>query len=218
MAYGEKLRKLNPSPDALIFAALRRAVPEAETLLDVACGRGDRLRALAAEFPSLRLSGADADAEMAARAAEACPAAEIAAADAAALPFAPASFDAVLCECSFSLFPDMAGAAREITRVLRAGGALLLGDLYARADADAALAVPANGTVRTVCGRGRLEALFAAAGLTAEAFDDRSGDLAQLLGQMLFDGTLCDCLPAEALRRMKEWRTGYGLWTFRRQA
>lgn len=218
MAYGEKLRKLNPSPDALIFAALRRAVPEAETLLDVACGRGDRLRALAAEFPSLRLSGADADAEMAARSAEACPAAEIAAADAAALPFAPASFDAVLCECSFSLFPDMAGAAREITRVLRPGGALLLGDLYARADADAALAVPANGTVRTVCGRGRLEALFAAAGLTAEAFDDRSGDLAQLLGQMLFDGTLCDCLPAEALQRMKEWRTGYGLWTFRRQA
>ena len=218
MAYGEKLRKLNPSPDALIFAALRRAVPEAETLLDVACGRGDRLRALAAEFPSLRLSGADADAEMAARAAEACPAAEIAAADAAALPFAPASFDAVLCECSFSLFPDMAEAAREITRVLRPGGALLLGDLYARADADAALAVPANGTVRTVCGRGRLEALFAAAGLTAEEFSDRSGDLAQLLGQMLFDGTLCDCLPAEALRRMKEWRTGYGLWTFRRPA
>ena len=218
MAYGEKLRKLNPSPDALIFAALRRAVPEAETLLDVACGRGDRLRALAAEFPSLRLSGADADAEMAARAAEACPAAEIAAADAAALPFAPASFDAVLCECSFSLFPDMAGAAREITRVLRPGGALLLGDLYARADADAALAVPANGIVRTVSGRGRLEALFAAAGLTAEAFDDRSGDLAQLLGQMLFDGTLCDCLPAEALQRMKEWRTGYGLWTFRRPA
>ena len=218
MAYGEKLRKLNPSPDALIFAALRRAVPEAETLLDVACGRGDRLRALAAEFPSLRLSGADADAEMAARAAEACPAAEIAAADAAALPFAPASFDAVLCECSFSLFPDMGGAAREIARVLRPGGALLLGDLYARADADAALAVPANGTVRTVCGRGRLEALFAAAGLTAEEFSDRSGDLAQLLGQMLFDGTLCDCLPAEALRRMKEWRTGYGLWTFRRPA
>ena len=218
MAYGEKLRKLNPSPDALIFAALRRAVPEAETLLDVACGRGDRLRALAAEFPSLRLSGADADAEMAARAAEACPAAEIAAADAAALPFAPASFDAVLCECSFSLFPDMAEAAREITRVLRPGGALLLGDLYARADADAALAVPANGTVRTVCGRGRLEALFDAAGLTAEEFADRSGDLAQLLGQMLFDGTLCDCLPAEALRRMKGWRTGYGLWTFRRPA
>lgn len=218
MAYGEKLRRLNPSPDALIFAALRRAAPEAETLLDVACGRGDRLRALAAEFPSLRLSGADADAEMAARADGACPAAEIAAADAAALPFAPASFDAVLCECSFSLFPDMAGAAREITRVLRPGGALLLGDLYARADADAALAVPANGTVRTVCGRGRLEALFAAAGLTAEAFADRSGDLAQLLGQMLFDGTLCDCLPAEALRRMKEWRTGYGLWTFRRPA
>ena len=218
MAYGEKLRKLNPSPDALIFAALRRAVPEAETLLDVACGRGDRLRALAAEFPSLRLSGADADAEMAARAAEACPAAEIAAADAAALPFAPASFDAVLCECSFSLFPDMAGAAREITRVLRPGGALLLGDLYARADADAALAVPANGMVRTVCGRGRMEALFAAAGLTAEEFSDSSGDLAQLLGQMLFDGTLCDCLPAEALRRMKEWRTGYGLWTFRRPA
>ena len=43
-------------------------------------------------------------------------------ADANALPFADNSFDAVSCRLGYMFFPDMAQAAREMTRVLKPGG------------------------------------------------------------------------------------------------
>lgn len=55
-------------------------------------------------------------------------------ADAEHLPFAEASFDAVVCECSLCLFPDKATAVREIARVLRVGGRLGLSDVTRSAD------------------------------------------------------------------------------------
>ncbi len=50
-------------------------------------------------------------------------------ADAEALPFEPASFDAILCECAFCTFPDKATAASEFARVLRPGGRVGISDL-----------------------------------------------------------------------------------------
>lgn len=50
-------------------------------------------------------------------------------ADAEALPFADASFDAVICECAFCTFPDKRAAAGEFNRVLRPGGRVGLSDL-----------------------------------------------------------------------------------------
>ena len=54
--------------------------------------------------------------------------ADIQVADAAALPFADASFDTVLCTFSFCCIPDDDGAQAEAARVLRPGGRLLLAD------------------------------------------------------------------------------------------
>lgn len=45
------------------------------------------------------------------------------------LPFADASFDAVICECAFCTFPDKRAAAAEFARVLRPGGQVGLSDL-----------------------------------------------------------------------------------------
>lgn len=50
-------------------------------------------------------------------------------ADAEELPFPNASFDAVICECAFCTFPEKPTAAREFSRVLRAGGRVGLSDL-----------------------------------------------------------------------------------------
>ena len=53
--------------------------------------------------------------------------------DAAALPFADESFDAVVCRAAFKNFADPQGALREMRRVLRPGGQALLMDM--RSDA-----------------------------------------------------------------------------------
>jgi ubiquinone/menaquinone biosynthesis C-methylase UbiE len=50
-------------------------------------------------------------------------------ADAEALPFPDASFDAVICECAFCTFPDKQAAAREFSRVLHPSGRVGLSDL-----------------------------------------------------------------------------------------
>ena len=55
-------------------------------------------------------------------------------ADADALPFPDASFDAIICECAFWTFPDKSLAARELAKVLRAGGRFGLSDLTRAAD------------------------------------------------------------------------------------
>ena len=51
------------------------------------------------------------------------------AADAERLPFDPASFDAIVCECAFCTFPDKARAAAEFARVLRPQGRVGISDL-----------------------------------------------------------------------------------------
>lgn len=49
--------------------------------------------------------------------------------DAEQLPFEAASFDAIICECSFCTFPDKSRAASEFSRVLRPDGAVAISDL-----------------------------------------------------------------------------------------
>ena len=217
MAYGERLGKLNPLSDEYITALLQSDAPDAAALLDLACGRGDRLRALELAFPEFKLCGIDLDRANAEIAADVCAGAEILVGDAASLPYADGSFDAVLCECSFSLFDRPEDCAAEIARVLRPGGVLLLGDLYARRDSLSSAMIERSRTIRMIYGREALERFFLSAGLTPDGFDDHSGDLAQMLGQMVLDGVLCDCLEPDTLAEMKRLGTGYGLWLFQKQ-
>ena len=49
--------------------------------------------------------------------------------DAERLPFADASFDAVICECALCTFPNKPSAVSEMARVLRVGGQVGLSDL-----------------------------------------------------------------------------------------
>ena len=55
-------------------------------------------------------------------------------ADAEEIPFADASFDAVICECAFCTFPDKTKAAREFARVLRTRGKIGITDLTRSAE------------------------------------------------------------------------------------
>lgn len=58
--------------------------------------------------------------------------------DAVTLPFRDGSFDVVTCRIAPHHFPDVAGAVREVRRVLRAGGSFLVQDILGHDDAEAA--------------------------------------------------------------------------------
>lgn len=91
-------------------------------VLDLACGTANL-------WPMVgRYAGVDGSVEMLRAARRKYPAAALAAADAAALPFGDARFDTVVCASAFHVFPDPGRALGEVRRVLRPGGRLLLLD------------------------------------------------------------------------------------------
>jgi ubiquinone/menaquinone biosynthesis C-methylase UbiE len=102
--------------------------------LEVAVGTGLNLPFYPAE---LELTGIDLSPAMLAmarqRAGQLGRAVDLREADALALPFPEASFDTVVCTFSLCAIPDDQAAVREMTRVLRPGGLLLLADHIAGA-------------------------------------------------------------------------------------
>lgn len=102
-------------------SALR--LSEGQRLLDVACGKGTSLRAIAQRY-AVRAVGMDARAH-----GEPGEKLEFVRADAHAIPFEAQSFDAVLCECALSTFFDQPGALGEIRRVLRPTGRVAISDM-----------------------------------------------------------------------------------------
>lgn len=91
--------------------------------LDVGCGTGHHLRALAAR--GFEVAGVDGSQEMLDAARLATPAAELHQADVAALPFADASFDLILCIEVLRYLADPQPCIAEMARVLRPGGVCL---------------------------------------------------------------------------------------------
>lgn len=112
---------------------LRMAGPlRGRAALDVGCGDGT-LALLCARHGASSVCGCDPDPKMVARtqslAAQQGERIGIVAARGQALPFADNSFDVVTCITVLAFVPDPAHALREMARVLRPGGRLVLGDL-----------------------------------------------------------------------------------------
>ncbi len=103
-------------------------------VLDVASGKGTSAFAVAERF-RCRVIGVDlSEANVAEANTEALKrglsdGVQFLLADAEELPFEPASFDGILCECAFCTFPNKTKAASEFARVLRAGGRVGISDL-----------------------------------------------------------------------------------------
>ena len=159
--------------DRLLTAA---DLPAGAAVLDVGCGHGAAVAHLT-DAHGLRATGLDVSEESVLEAAEARPGLDFVHGRAEALPFADASFDAVLCECVLSTLPVPGLAVAEMSRVLRPGGAALVSDLYVRKGSEAApdTRVPALGHRASVVGQ------LEAAGLGVELWTDESGALAQYL-------------------------------------
>jgi ubiquinone/menaquinone biosynthesis C-methylase UbiE len=105
--------------------AERVAGTKPATVLEIAAGTGAVTRELAARLaPDVRLVATDLNPPMLERAKSRQGDARIAwqQADALALPFADASFDAVACQFGAMFFPDKVQGYREARRVLKPGG------------------------------------------------------------------------------------------------
>jgi SAM-dependent methyltransferase len=165
----------------------RSGIGPGKRLLDVGCGLGASSHVAASEF-GLRVDGVDASAAMIARAMDRPGAARIrwATASLPHLPFEDDAFDAVLAECVLST-TDRDQALREIARILRPGGTLMLSDVMAAGVAIPAFAHHMIGAALCVTDAwrpGEMDVLLPGTGFQIIDRRDRSSSIAGLIGRM----------------------------------
>jgi len=102
-------------------------VSAGHTVLDAACGTGIVARTAAQRVgPDGRVVGVDLNQAMLTVAERACPGLEFRQADITSLPFDDATFDVVLCQMALMFFPDRTAAIREMGRVVKPDGTVVV--------------------------------------------------------------------------------------------
>jgi len=102
-------------------------VTAGQSVLDVACGTGIVARSAAERVGSQgRVVGVDLNQAMLTVAERVCPGVELRQADVTALPFEGATFDVVLCQMALMFFPDQQAAIREMGRVVKPRGTVVI--------------------------------------------------------------------------------------------
>ncbi len=166
---------LTVTEQALAFCAL---LPGAR-VLDLGCGAGATLLHLSAEF-GLAGFGVDVSGALLARARQSGNGAVFAQARSEQLPLASGSMEAVISECTLSIF-EMETALAECARVMKPGGYFIVSDLYARNAAGIAALrqLPAGTCIGAALTRGEIEVKLAGSGLEIAVWQDCSERLKQ---------------------------------------
>ena len=161
-------------------------------VVDLASGRGVSAMAVSRAF-HCRVAGvefghaATAGAAVASRMTLATTRASFLQGDAENPPLASSRFDAVLCECSISVFPDKSRAVQEMRRLLRLGGTLGLSDVTVE---PGSLPRELEGTVgQVLCLSGALNVtgyrqLLKDGGFALQHQEDASGEILKLLEEL----------------------------------
>jgi ubiquinone/menaquinone biosynthesis C-methylase UbiE len=122
-----------------LLAPFAAELGAARAILEVGSGTGALIPCLRERAPMARLVSIDLAHAMLWRARRRCPAAALVQADVHRLPFTrwAGAFDLAVCHNSFPHFADMPAALRELARVLRPGGYLLILHDLSRAQVNA---------------------------------------------------------------------------------
>jgi arsenite methyltransferase len=180
-------------------------------VLDLGCGLGATLQHLSAEY-GLAAFGVDISSRLVGRVGGAA----FAQARSEQLPLVEGCMEAVISECTLSLF-DAEAALREVVRVLRPGGWFIVSDLYARnPDGIAALrSLPAGTGIGAAMARDEIEAKIAACGLEITAWQDCSERLKEFPVCTLSTAAIVD--PFDLILAAGKAKLGYYLLVARRK-
>lgn len=200
---------------------MAQLLPVAENwrILDIACGKGTTVDFLSQEY-GCHMIGIDLSLKLMSMAEDQ---ADFVLGNANSLPFVDAAFDAVILECSFSLLLDKEGAAREIERVLKAGGRLAIADVFLRGQIPEGLQIDVA-FAACIAGALKLEEytrLFEEAGFKDLYIEDHSKELKKAAGQIMTAyGTMRSFIESTGGSSFDDWqrifregKPGYALIT-----
>ena len=177
---------LRPGGIALTTEILTSCKPiPGSTILDVGCGPGHTVALMASVF-GLRPTGLDPSAAMLARAARHAPNASFLQGEATAIPCEPQIFDTVISECVLSLTGDIGKSLREMYRVLRPGGMLILTDIYCKQAGRQPDLPNLQTCINHALPLETIEQHLCQTGFILHTLRDRSDLLKQLAGQIIF--------------------------------
>ena len=154
-------------------------------VLDIGCGPGHSLRLMADAF-AFAPTGLDPSPAMCAQARQNTPGITIFQAEAVAIPCPARNFDGVLCECVLSLTGDIEKSLKEMYRVLRPGGILILTDIYCQQPEWQPDLPGLKSCVSQALPLSTIRAGLDLAGFTVSLLQERTNLLKQLAGQIIF--------------------------------
>ncbi|HML24683.1 MAG TPA: class I SAM-dependent methyltransferase [Aggregatilinea sp.] len=181
-------------------------LPEGARVLDVGCGAGATVEHLSGTFDAVGLDPSEA---LLAAGRTRAPDLRLVRGRGEDLPFAPGTFDAVLAECVLSLIPDLNRALAAFSRVLRAGGYLVISDMHARrpAGAPARDDLPIATCLGSALSPETLIPALSVHGLAFVLMEDHTRALADLAARIIFEygslGAFWACAAGEGAGAMQ---------------